>query len=742
VPELNEDNNLYARQFVFRPQSLAPGVTVVRNGGLPHPEAGHELLSQYTTPYPNGDGFDISLTMFPELIWAVPDRWTDLLILQLHARDIGQDGFAEAMGLSQGVYSEQPAVILNNPWQSGLYSFCVGVTDGSIVKDGGNTYRIHREVGRAFSMPDTLSGELDASDCLDQFWTQNGTGQAAWFTVKLANAGSRPLYLHVFDPELATGTLTDAIATIGAAPGDTIHHTFQLAPSQTAYTVVTREVNMPGTSPYTISAYVAKPDLAATTPSGWFANLVPHVGRPYNATQDDIPAPARLAGYADSTGIYWSLRNISESAGVPIGLQNRVELDGAFLFGGVFAEPIPPGLEVRGVRNTLYHVRGGRHTLAHRINANLTIDEDNLANNRHGRQWVWEPALLSMSESHALPIPPSAYGGLNHVTEGLVAFNCDGYRLSTTVPGSQNAVISTYMLAEDADVDVGYYGSADVQEGYLEPLVQSTWSGDGCDFVLRTVTGPGTFTSHVGLTRSAGAPAGEVTLRAERFTSVWHDPVGGTRSGAIEAGDVLDCAQLVLPPGQYRFTLQSDEAPLGFSLHDLSDGFSAKSSPWHDGIAWQSPGAMGEDVEFVITISDPAPAVLGMAVWRPDATGLEDEAYWMVTVQTDATGVDDSGPAIPAAVASRLLSAAPNPFNPMTTIHYEIARPGRCVLTVHDLRGRVVRTLVAGELPSGLHAVRWDGHDSDGRRVPSGAYMARLRTTEGEVGLLKLMLVK
>ncbi len=742
VAELNEDNNIAVRQFVFRPKTLAHGETVVRSGGLPHPEAGFDLLPEYMTPYPTGDGFDIALTAGPELIWAVPDRWTDLLLLRLHARDIGQSGFAEVLAQSQGVYSDQPAMILNNPWRSNLYSFCVGVTDASIMKDGNNTYRIHRELGRAFSMPDTLGGELNASDCLDFYFTQNGTGQAAWFTVKLANAGSRPLYLHVFDPELATGTLTDAIATIGAAPGGTAHHSFQLAPSQTAYTVVTREVNLSGTSPYTISAYVAKPDLAATTPTGWFANLVPHVGRPYNATQDGIPAPSRLAGFADSTGIYWSLRNISESAGVPIGLQNRVELDGAFLFGGVFAEPIAPGQEVRGVRNTLYHVRGGRHTLAHRINANLAIDEDNLANNRHGRQWVWEPALLSMSESHTLPIPPSAYGGLNHVTEGLVALNCDGYRLSTTVPGTHNAVISTYMLAEDADVDVGYYSNADVQDGYVEPLVQSTWSGDGCDFVLRTATGPGTYTSHVGLTRSAGAPVGEVTLRAERFTTVWHDPVGAARSGAIEAGDVLDCQQLVLPPGQYRFTMQSDDAPLGFSLHDLSDGFGAKSSPWQDGIAWQSPGTIGDNVDFVITIPDPAPALLGMAVWRPDATGLEDDAYWMVTVQTDATGVEDDGPDLPAAVSSRLLSAAPNPFNPMTMIHFEVARAGRCELVVHDLRGRVVRTLVAGDLSVGRHEARWDGHDTAGRRVPSGTYMVRLRTTEGDMGMLKLALVK
>lgn len=233
-----------------------------------------------------------------------------------------------------------------------------------------------------------------------------------------------------------------------------------------------------------------------------------------------------------------------------------------------------------------------------------------------------------------------------------------------TVPVGRIAVISTYTLAEGADVDVGYFGSADVQNGFTQPLAQSAWSGAGCDFVLGTAAGPFTTTSYVGLTRAMGGSPGEVTLRSEGFTAVWSNPVGATRTGTIEQDDFLDCNRLVLPPGQFRLTLQSDDASLGFSLHDLSSGYTAKTEPWQGGIAWQPPGTEGEDVDFVVSIEDPAPSVLGLAVWRPDATALEFDVAWSVSISADVTGVADDDHSAPSALGSRLLSAAPNPFNP------------------------------------------------------------------------------
>ena len=80
------------------------------------------------------------------------------------------------------------------------------------------------------------------------------------------------------------------------------------------------------------------------------------------------------------------------------------------------------------------------------------------------------------------------------------------------------------------------------------------------------------------------------------------------------------------------------------------------------------------------------------------------------------------------ALAARLdLQVAPNPFNPSTTVSFELESPRRGALEVFDVNGRHVRTLLAGELAAGRQTVTWDGRDSEGRAVASGVYLVRLR---------------
>ena len=68
----------------------------------------------------------------------------------------------------------------------------------------------------------------------------------------------------------------------------------------------------------------------------------------------------------------------------------------------------------------------------------------------------------------------------------------------------------------------------------------------------------------------------------------------------------------------------------------------------------------------------------------------------------------------------------PNPFNPVTTIRFDLAREGRVDLGIYDVAGRRVRKLVDGVLARDRHQVTWDGRDAGGRQVPSGVYIYRL----------------
>ncbi|MGD8414370.1 MAG: FG-GAP-like repeat-containing protein, partial [Candidatus Latescibacterota bacterium] len=83
--------------------------------------------------------------------------------------------------------------------------------------------------------------------------------------------------------------------------------------------------------------------------------------------------------------------------------------------------------------------------------------------------------------------------------------------------------------------------------------------------------------------------------------------------------------------------------------------------------------------------------------------------------------------AVEIPVASITLNpGVPNPFNPQTTITYATPEAGRVVLRIYDAGGRLVRTLVDGLQEAGPNEATWDGKDSNGMRVSSGVYFARL----------------
>ncbi|MCP4571699.1 MAG: hypothetical protein GY838_05050 [bacterium] len=107
------------------------------------------------------------------------------------------------------------------------------------------------------------------------------------------------------------------------------------------------------------------------------------------------------------------------------------------------------------------------------------------------------------------------------------------------------------------------------------------------------------------------------------------------------------------------------------------------------------------------------------------------------------TWVSDSGvfagglaaaPETPITRGPVLRQNAPNPFNPATIIGWELDAAGPIDLRVHDLAGRLVRTLVVGERsPAGSGEIRWDGCDDRGRAVAAGVYLYRLRAGDAVV---------
>ena len=68
----------------------------------------------------------------------------------------------------------------------------------------------------------------------------------------------------------------------------------------------------------------------------------------------------------------------------------------------------------------------------------------------------------------------------------------------------------------------------------------------------------------------------------------------------------------------------------------------------------------------------------------------------------------------------------PNPFNPITTIPFELDRSALVQLAVYGADGRLVKVLIAAGRSPGAHTVVWDGRDATGRVVSAGTYFYRL----------------
>lgn len=180
------------------------------------------------------------------------------------------------------------------------------------------------------------------------------------------------------------------------------------------------------------------------------------------------------------------------------------------------------------------------------------------------------------------------------------------------------------------------------------------------------------------------------------------------------------------------------------------------------GLDWRSSGEDEEDfAEYVVYRSETMdvpiedPYFLGAT---PDSmltdTGADPgrEYYYVVLARdlhgnlsvpsneakvTAATTVDE-----PVARVTRLLGAYPNPFNPSTSIRFELAREQRLTVEVFDVAGRKVRSLVRDDSwPAGSHELRWDGRDGGGSSVASGSYLYRF-VSEDLVETRRVTLIK
>jgi hypothetical protein len=78
-------------------------------------------------------------------------------------------------------------------------------------------------------------------------------------------------------------------------------------------------------------------------------------------------------------------------------------------------------------------------------------------------------------------------------------------------------------------------------------------------------------------------------------------------------------------------------------------------------------------------------------------------------------------------ITYNLYNAYPNPFNPVTTLRYDIPENAFVNIRIYDLKGRLVNTLINREETAGYKAIKWAGVDDKGKAVSAGIYLYEIQ---------------
>ncbi|MFA5667585.1 MAG: T9SS type A sorting domain-containing protein [Candidatus Cloacimonadaceae bacterium] len=114
----------------------------------------------------------------------------------------------------------------------------------------------------------------------------------------------------------------------------------------------------------------------------------------------------------------------------------------------------------------------------------------------------------------------------------------------------------------------------------------------------------------------------------------------------------------------------------------------------------------------------------------------EKDGLYQVKLSGNGSGDSDSAVGI-----IRAISNYPNPFNPTTTISFDLAKPGPVTIDVFNIKGQKMQALVDNSFTAGQHSITWDGTDSKGKPVASGVYFYRMTTPKSTL-IHKMLLIK
>lgn len=223
---------------------------------------------------------------------------------------------------------------------------------------------------------------------------------------------------------------------------------------------------------------------------------------------------------------------------------------------------------------------------------------------------------------------------------------------------------------------------------------------------------------------------------------------------AYHAGTAKDSTGIWLMGGKPSNLEISDQLYYGYKAGGITGlCTTTKNGPMSGAevVAWRGPRAKNSEVtdgDGYYTLSGLEPGVYNLRITKAgviDTTIYGVAVKWgMVTEAPVVTGVTDGRP-LASAASFALHPAYPNPSRGHCQISYQIPVGSRVELSVYNILGQKVKTLVSGHQSAGSHTIKWAGDDYRGQPVANGIYLYRLQTEDGRqnrTAVRKLVILK
>lgn len=750
VAEHNENNNSYARQWIWEPQSLALDTQQLRTQP-PERLTGTEFLPAGVPVLQNMDGMNLAGTL--NYFWrgvaiSNPDFNSDYdLFLYSPSTGIG-NGFDNNYLTSSTIGGPNTdAIIINLNYASSL-EYDVGILNWN---DSESDYRLrYQDNSSILYHGHSISGTIATNQVLKLIELNLWTPPSGVVTLDLQCDTNQEVRLVVFNHDFTVGSIYDATHTGLVQPDGRMLIELN-SPEQGHYGIAIFRNAFEGTDAfnYTLKAWSPTPDLAMVTLPGSYAPLIPrnniniYPGNP-------VPAPAILDGDMINTVFYWHMANLG-SAGTPL-FNNAVNLDGVSLIDSEWpygSLPADSTLIYTGFTQPV-NIPGGRHTTGMMLDSQNSISEIYENNNHFAEQWVWNPFQLEPETSITRVNPPAPYGGWDQVANGMILYNnVDGLRTQTfeNGPGARDGYWGAVALLPhtDADLDLHLHSpTTGPDNGFEISLVPSGSAGSSSEFILIDFDGPQAW----GQSWDAGALRylgdSDYTLQSTRSQFINHDGLelpSAFGSYEISPDQVISLTEFSTEnySGEVSFVLdilhQGGDANFGVKVfaRNAETGFYSKAHYF----AVNETGGPGADKTLELTL--PGGSFFGLVVYKLDHNDFDKNLQFDVRFRSTALSSTPEEQDLPS--VSKIEGIYPNPFNPQTTIRLAMKQSGSASVKVYDVQGRLVRTLVEGELSAGRHDLSWTGVDNAGRSVPSGVYFVRAVHPDG-VDQQRMSLVK